>query len=472
MIQRKRTKFSLLPSDDPVTMKDKYDSFVDQFFYDIDFEQPSDNITNNFEKTSVCAVWPRPRFMLQINAPPKGIQSFYQNKLNLMPMINRGQATAPISYQKRKVHSIRKEDNFNQSNMSISNSQNNFLQLLNQTSDELNIGSLRQNDQSYPLPKFQINTSHLSNKNQNSAEFLPPSQNNTTDSTQIQSFRTNDQSQDNENEENHSISDQILPLTSSKSQPQLVYHNQTSQQTKSKIMQRPIAIPGLQFAFQHSEQLLKLAPFQQIQKLQSANKIQPPRQTQTQKTNQNEIGANNETIKNTKETESEDTNQNLQLAQNDPNAQKKKKTKPRQSFTPEQKMLLEKFIFDHIDHPYAEHDDLVMLEKQTNLSKKQIRVFMTNTRMRKFAGNKIPVLKKSGNIVMRKGVPLHGPLGRVDPKSQCFIQCFTKKMNIMKMPMNMPIQQDLNQQYNRLNESQNYQINEQENEAFKRSNSK
>ena len=73
------------------------------------------------------------------------------------------------------------------------------------------------------------------------------------------------------------------------------------------------------------------------------------------------------------------------------NSGKQPKTKNRTNFTPQQRQLLEKFFYEHLDHPYADHRDLEVLEKQTNLSKKQIRIFMTNARMRKFAKYRGPI---------------------------------------------------------------------------------
>lgn len=58
--------------------------------------------------------------------------------------------------------------------------------------------------------------------------------------------------------------------------------------------------------------------------------------------------------------------------------------KTRTNFTQQQRQLLDKFFYDHIDHPYVEQKDLEKLERETNLTKRQIRVFMTNARMRKY----------------------------------------------------------------------------------------
>jgi hypothetical protein len=65
-----------------------------------------------------------------------------------------------------------------------------------------------------------------------------------------------------------------------------------------------------------------------------------------------------------------------------------KKGRSRCNFTAYQRQLLEKFFYDHLDHPYAGRRDLEALEIATLLSKRQIRVFMTNARMRKFASLK------------------------------------------------------------------------------------
>ena len=73
------------------------------------------------------------------------------------------------------------------------------------------------------------------------------------------------------------------------------------------------------------------------------------------------------------------------------NSGRQGKTKNRTNFTSQQRQLLEKFFYEHIDHPYADHRDLELLEKQTNLSKKQIRIFMTNARMRKVARHRGPI---------------------------------------------------------------------------------
>jgi hypothetical protein len=75
----------------------------------------------------------------------------------------------------------------------------------------------------------------------------------------------------------------------------------------------------------------------------------------------------------------------------------KKKPKPRSNFTAHQRQLLEQFFYDHWEHPYADRRDLEALERATNLSKKQIRVFMTNARMRKFAGLKQVKLRVKGS---------------------------------------------------------------------------
>jgi hypothetical protein len=64
----------------------------------------------------------------------------------------------------------------------------------------------------------------------------------------------------------------------------------------------------------------------------------------------------------------------------------RKPAKSRLNFTRQQRQLLMQFFFDHRDHPYADRGELEVLERQTNLTRKQIQVFMTNARMRKFTG--------------------------------------------------------------------------------------
>lgn len=434
---QKRSRFSLLPSDEPVTMRDRYNSFFDQFLYDNDYDQASEESQGNLKKTSVCAVWPRPRFMLQINTPSaSNLQQFYQSKLNIMPTVKINQTPGTLMYQKRKYHTKKEEslNKTNYTNLSAKSSSNTILS----NSEESNSGIYQHNDSQFTLPQLQINNSQSS---KNSSEFSSSSQNDSINSSQSQNEETY-QSQEQDRDEAIIKSEQGTPLNSSLSQPQIMYQAQQlkTKKIKAKIIQHPLNVSGIQLALQQQEQLVKLNPYQKLQQIQQLQKFQSRNKTQTQKQvqnpNQNEPEINIEGIKN--EIEGENTNvDETDESQTDPNKDtKKRKYKPRQSFTPEQKMLLEKFIFDHIDHPYAEHEDLVMLERQTKLSRKQIRVFMTNTRMRKFAGNKIPVLKKSGNIVMRKGVPLHGPIGRVDPKNQCLIQCFPKKIGYpMQIPM-------------------------------------
>jgi hypothetical protein len=44
------------------------------------------------------------------------------------------------------------------------------------------------------------------------------------------------------------------------------------------------------------------------------------------------------------------------------------------------------FISEHKSHPYADRRELELLAKQTNLTRRQVQVFMTNARMRKFSG--------------------------------------------------------------------------------------
>lgn len=78
--------------------------------------------------------------------------------------------------------------------------------------------------------------------------------------------------------------------------------------------------------------------------------------------------------------------------------------KTRTNFTQQQRQLLDKFFFEHIDHPYVEHKDLEKLERETNLTKRQIRVFMTNARMRKYP-------KYRGVARSRTGIP--GPIPHV-----------------------------------------------------------
>jgi hypothetical protein len=62
--------------------------------------------------------------------------------------------------------------------------------------------------------------------------------------------------------------------------------------------------------------------------------------------------------------------------------------KTRSNFSPHQRRLLEQFFYEHRDHPYADRRELEALERATNLTRRQIRVFMTNARMRKFSGFK------------------------------------------------------------------------------------
>lgn len=405
---KKRTKPSLLPNKEPVTMRDRYNSFIDQFYYDTDFDQVDEEQENKSKKTSVCVVWPRPRFMLQINTPSiSNFQPYYQNKPNLMPTVQINQTTSQPTYTKRKYHS-KKDDNLNK---------------LNQKSED-SISYYSSSEQFYTIPQLQ----NIPQISRSSSDFVSQNDNNIK-STQNQ-IEEASQSQEIEND---FALDQIQPLPSSMSQPQITYQNQQqikAKKMKAKIIQHPLNVPGIQYALQQQEQLMKLTPYQKLQQIQQIQKLQfrNKSQKQVQKQNQNETEVTNETVKNEfNNNNNESKEENFETSQTDPNKEeKKRKYKTRQSFTPEQKMLLEKFIYDHIDHPYAEHEDLIMLERQTKLSRKQIRVFMTNTRMRKFA-NKIPVLKKSGSIVMRKGVPLHGQLARVDPKNQCLIQCYTKK---------------------------------------------
>jgi hypothetical protein len=62
--------------------------------------------------------------------------------------------------------------------------------------------------------------------------------------------------------------------------------------------------------------------------------------------------------------------------------------KTRSNFSPHQRRLLEQFFYEHREHPYADRRELEALERATNLTRRQIRVFMTNARMRKFSGFK------------------------------------------------------------------------------------
>jgi hypothetical protein len=71
-----------------------------------------------------------------------------------------------------------------------------------------------------------------------------------------------------------------------------------------------------------------------------------------------------------------------------------KRTKKRLNFTSQQRQLLMKFISEHPSHPYADRRELEILAKQTNLTRKQVQVFMTNARMRKFSGNNAYLRKR------------------------------------------------------------------------------
>ncbi|KAK8885941.1 hypothetical protein M9Y10_041400 [Tritrichomonas musculus] len=451
-IKNKRSRHSLLPSNEPVTMHDRYKSFYDQYMYEVDFDPHSENCMNTSKRSSVCAIWPRPRFMLQINTPMMGNrQSFYPNNYNLMPTVNVNNTTAPIIYQKRKYHTkkdLLNEESFNKNNYTLS--QNNYNPQLNLESDNNgNVSSLsfQQSDPNFNSQSLQIKSSQFPKSNSNAIDFISISNNNPVKEEQ-------NLLSDHDNKTNM-ISDQNNTSVANKSQPQISYINQQHQQQqllakkmKEKIIQHPLNVPGIQFALQHQEQLMQMSNFQKLQQIQQMQRLQSKNKNKkTAQKDPNETYEAEENIKN--------VNENDKLAQPVQNEiLQKKKCKPRQNFSPQQKMLLEKFIYDHIDHPYAENKDLIMLEKQTNLSRKQIRVYMTNARMRKFAGNKIPVLKKSGNIVMRKGVPLQGPLPRVDAKSQQYIQCYPKKMNSQpQIPVKLLINQSDSTTLNKANES-------------------
>jgi hypothetical protein len=68
--------------------------------------------------------------------------------------------------------------------------------------------------------------------------------------------------------------------------------------------------------------------------------------------------------------------------------------KTRLNFTAQQRQLLMQFFFQHRDHPYADHTELEILERETQLTRKQIQVFMTNARMRKVSGFRQRVRQK------------------------------------------------------------------------------
>ncbi|OHS95459.1 hypothetical protein TRFO_38468 [Tritrichomonas foetus] len=266
-------------------MRNRYMAFHEQYLYEVGFEVEKNDLdkASPIKKTpSVCAVWPRPRFILQINGSLLNSQADKHMNTNLL------QSLAQPFIQRSKQPSRNKSRQV----------------------------SFDNNPPEHDISTIPINT-------------IP---------------------------ENSTIPTQSQPITNS-NLPTNPVSNQVSSTTSNppSSIQQPLV---LQLPANYSQLALKMATNQGIP-LSIQQHIKKP----------------------------------FQQKDNEHSENSGKKGKTRSNFTPQQRQLLEKFFYDHLDHPYAERYDLEMLERQTNLSRKQIRVFMTNARMRKFNTAKTPMMK-------------------------------------------------------------------------------
>lgn len=315
-----------------ITMKDKYQSFYNQYLYERDQDQDSDTEQPNYQVVSLCAVWPRPKFMLQITPHySQSRSSPYQNNFNLMPVFNRSsKSSGPSQAKLLSIPPIPNDDLKIQLNSSLS--------------------ALS----SAPSLEKLVNYS-LSLRNSASQGFHIPEQIDLTQDSS-ESFAL---SVDSTNDESNPTTSAALKY---QQQPQKIEYQKKQQMKQSKKFERQ----------PHTNLMQDSTSINEINVTPSEQEQQP--------------------LLNFIETPSDLLNQDQSMWNND-NIMLKK-TKSRQNFTPQQRALLERFFYEHIDHPYADGDDLVKLEKQTNLTRKQIRTYMTNARMRKYNGSQNPLLRK------------------------------------------------------------------------------
>ena len=307
-----------------IVMRGRFMSFHEQHLYEVGFEDSDDDdYLNQMRNSTVCALWPRPKFILQIGRAVTNDRQYFPNvgisqsedkpskgKVNIEKM-SRRKAKLGYSSSSQVAADVNNNEIVNEQKPVMSSSQplptviessNNFFRTA--------------------MIEPQINQMQLPILNMQQPKSIEPVQ-------------------------------QPIPIVSSNNQVQ-------------EGMKIPHILPQVQIINQQEQNSSQDIYY-------DSNNAPEEDTTDSDFENKDDRMIN---LPNSNFTYSPNT----QFNPENPSSKRKK----RSNFTPQQRTLLDKFFFDHIDHPYAEKYDLELLEKQTNLSKKQIQVFMTNARMRKF----------------------------------------------------------------------------------------